>query len=85
MMPLTRWERKARLKHGAGRSIAKRCRRAESHVSEVIAGHRRDPVVEKEVARRMKLSVEEAFGPMPEREKAPEKAPVEEAPVPLTA
>lgn len=72
-MPLTRWERKSRLKHGDVNSIAKRTRRAASHVSLVISGKRRDRVVEREAARRMKppTTQDEAFGPIPEREVAP--------------
>lgn len=70
-MPLTRWERKARLKHGDGKRIAKRLRRAESDVSSVIHGHKRNPAIEKEAARRMRplTTPEEAFGPLPSAEK----------------
>jgi hypothetical protein len=66
-MPLTRWERKARLKHGDGKRTAKRTGRPESHVSETLSGVRRDPVIEKELARRMRpiTTPEEAFGPQP--------------------
>jgi hypothetical protein len=71
-MPLTRWERKSRLRHGVQKSIAKRCRCSESHVSKVLSDLTRDRVVEKEIARRMKLPVEEVFGPMPSTASAEE-------------
>lgn len=66
-MPLTRWERKSRLKHGDQKRIAKRVNRAESDVSSVIHGHKRIAIIEKECARRMRpfTTPEEAFGPLP--------------------
>lgn len=62
-MPLTRWERKEQLGHGALKKIAKRTERSPGHVTHVVAGHRRDKRVEKEVARRLKLPVDEVFPP----------------------
>lgn len=68
-MPLSRWERKARLRHGSQRSVAKRFGRPESWVSLVMSGDKRDEVVEKDLARRMRplTTHEEAFGPLPEK------------------
>ncbi len=69
-MALTKWERKAKLRYGAVTSIARRCRRSKGHVSSVISGPRRDAVVEREVARRMKLPVVAVFGPAPKARKS---------------
>jgi hypothetical protein len=62
-MPMTRWERKEALGHGVLRSIARRTERSTGHVSRVIHGVRRDARVEKEIARRLKLPVEDVFPP----------------------
>lgn len=67
--PLDRHGRKALLKRGQVTSIAKRTKRTPGHVSQVIAGLRRDAVVEKEVARRFKMKPADAFGPVEDAER----------------
>lgn len=62
-MALTKDERKARLGRGKAAGIARQLKRSEGHVSQVINGLRRDPVVEEMVARRIGLPVEEVFPP----------------------
>ena len=58
--------------------IARQTKRTNGHVQEVIAGRRRDPVVERNAARRLELPVEEAF---PEYYSA-EKEAASQAPTP---
>jgi hypothetical protein len=60
-MSLTKYERKERLGPGAITRVARRTRRSIGHVSQVVRGLRRDPKVEREVARRIGLPVEEVF------------------------
>lgn len=62
-MPMTRWERKEALGHGALVFVARRAERSLGHVSRVVNGTRRDKRVEKEVARRLKLPIEKVFPP----------------------
>ena len=62
-MALTASERKRLLGHGGITRVAKRAARDKSHVSRVVAGTRRDPVVERHVAKRLGLPVEEVFAP----------------------
>lgn len=72
-MPLSRWDRKALLPHGAVTQIASRTGRAKSHVSSVIHGHRRDRRVEVAVARLLRLPVDDVFPPARETA-APQEA-----------
>ncbi|MDP9202347.1 MAG: hypothetical protein M3P26_10520 [Gemmatimonadota bacterium] len=60
-MPLTRWERKERLGHGAATEIAAKLGKSQSHVSRVLAGQRSDRKVEVVAARRLRVPVSEAF------------------------
>lgn len=60
-MALTRWERKALLRHGAVRDIALETGCTQSHVSQVINDKRRSPRVEAVVARIVGLPVDEVF------------------------
>jgi hypothetical protein len=60
-MPLTKWDRKERLGHGAATEIAKKLGKDQSHVSRVILGERRDREVEVAVARRIRTRVVDAF------------------------
>jgi hypothetical protein len=60
-MPLTKWERKEKLGHGAAVKIAAQVGKDHSHVSRVIAGERSDREVEVVVARRLHVPVREAF------------------------
>jgi hypothetical protein len=69
-MPMSRWDRKALLPHGAVTQIAQRTGRAKSHVSSVIHGHRRDRRVEVAVARLLRLPVDEVFPPPRDQEAA---------------
>ena len=62
-MSLTASERKQRLGRGRAAGIARQLKRSEGHVSQVINGLRRDPVVEAVVAKRIGLPVEEVFPP----------------------
>lgn len=62
-MALTADERKNKLGRGKAAKIARQLKRTEGHVSQVINGLRRDPVVEEMVARRIGLPVEEVFPP----------------------
>lgn len=64
-MPLTASERKQRLGRGKAAGIARQLKRTEGHVSQVINGLRRDPVVEAVVAKRIGLPVNEVF-PLPD-------------------
>lgn len=59
-MTLTVSERKARLGR-VGARIARQTKRTTGHVAEVVSGRRRDPVVEKNVARRLRMPVEQVF------------------------
>lgn len=74
-MPLTKWDRKERLGHGAATEIAKKLGKDQSHVSRVILGERRDREVEVVVARRLRMRVVDAF---------PEFYPGKADPVPAT-
>jgi hypothetical protein len=60
-MPLTKWERKEKLGHGAATRIAKKLGKAQSHVSRVILGERSDREVEVVVARKLHMRVVDAF------------------------
>lgn len=60
-MALTREQRKRCLGRGAGQKIATRTKRTAGHVSQVIAGTRRDPVVEAEICKRLHLPYEAVF------------------------
>jgi transcriptional regulator with XRE-family HTH domain len=63
-MPLSAEDRKAKVKarKGLQRSIARRLKVSETHVSLVVAGQRdASDRVKKEIARRLKLPVEEVF------------------------
>jgi hypothetical protein len=62
-MPLTSKERKAELGYGALSAIARKTKRSLGHVSQVVSGTRSDKKVEREVARRLGIAIEEAFGP----------------------
>jgi hypothetical protein len=63
-MTMTAAERKAALGHGAVTRIARRTKRAIGHVSQVIHDKRRDPKVERDVARLLGRPVEEVFEPV---------------------
>lgn len=63
-MPLTASERKQRLGRGKAAGIARQLKRSEGHVSQVINGLRRDPVVEAVVAKRIGLPADEVFPPV---------------------
>lgn len=60
-MPLSKWERKERLGHGAATKIAEKVGRSQPHVSRVISGERPDRKVEVAVARMLGLPVTEVF------------------------
>lgn len=60
-MPLSKYERKEKLGHGAVKEIATATKRSEGHVSQVINEKRRDRVVEVAVARRLQMPVDEVF------------------------
>lgn len=62
---MTGRERKAALGYGALSKIARRTRRTLGHVSQVIDGTRRDPVVERATAARLGKSIDEVFGERP--------------------
>lgn len=62
-MPLTKWERKERLGYGAVTKIARRAKRSIGHVSQVLAGDRRDSKVERIAARILGMSEVEAGFP----------------------
>jgi len=62
-MALTKAERKERLGHGAITKIARKTKRSIGHVSQVIAGDRRDPKVERVAARMLEMTEEEAGFP----------------------
>lgn len=67
-MPLSMWERKAKLGYGGVRAVAKRTARSESHVSQVLRCEqtaRRDGKVERVVAKLIGLPVEAVFPPAP--------------------
>lgn len=57
--------------------IARQTKRTNGHVQEVIGGRRRDPVVERNAARRLAMPVEEVFP-----EYFSEKEAVSQAPTP---
>jgi hypothetical protein len=61
-MPLTGKERKAQLGYGALSEVARKTKRTLGHVSQVVSGTRRDKKVEREVARRLGITIEDAFG-----------------------
>ena len=61
MMPLSFHDRKGSLGHGGLTKIAKRTKRTLGHVSQVVRGTRRDPRVERAVARVIGLPVEEVW------------------------
>lgn len=63
-MAMTAAERKAALKHGDGAKVARQTRRTHGHVSQVIAGDRRDAVVERAIARRIGRPVDDVFEPL---------------------
>lgn len=65
-MPLTRWERKARLGHGAVSEIARREKQPISVVSEVLNGRRRNRKVEVAIARRLRMRHADVFPPRDE-------------------
>ncbi len=70
-MPLTKWERKEKLGHGAATKIAKKLGKDQSHVSRVILGERSDREVEVVIARKLRMKVTDAF---PEFYQKPETA-----------
>lgn len=63
-MAMSRWERKAALRHGAMKEVAKRTGRTLGHVSEVVRGNRRDRKVEVAIARAVGKPVDEVFEPL---------------------
>ena len=67
-MPMTPIDRKVELlRKGVSMSeIANSLGMSVQHVSAVIAGNRRSPRVEAEVASRINRTAEEVFGPQPE-------------------
>lgn len=60
-MTLSVHERKERLGHGGLSKIARRTKRTLGHVSQVVSGTRRDPRVERAVARAIGMPLEEVW------------------------
>lgn len=60
---MTSDEIQARLPRGGQAAIARKTKRSAGHVSLVIKGYRRDVVVEREVARRLKRDMADVFAP----------------------
>jgi len=61
MMALSFYERKERLGYGGLTRIARRTKRSLGHVSQVMKGGRRDPRVERAIARAIGEPVEDVF------------------------
>lgn len=66
-MAMTRWERKAALRHGAVTEIARRVGVTKQHVSHVLNDKRRDRKVEVAAARMIGRPVDDVFEPVPAR------------------
>lgn len=64
---LSYFDRKGRLPFGGATRVAERLHVTLGHVSQVLKGTRRDPRVEKALARLMGVGVLEAFGEAPVR------------------
>lgn len=75
-MALTRFERKARLRHGDAIKVAAECKCSQAYVSEVLADKAGEGPVARKVqvalARKMKLRVAQAFGNEPIEDAAAE-------------
>lgn len=63
-MAMSAGERKAALKYGDAAKVSRQTHRTKGHVSQVIAGDRRDAVVERAIARRIGKPVDEVFEPV---------------------
>lgn len=61
-MSMTPAEIKAKLPRGAQAAVARQTNRTEAHVSYVVNGYRRDPVVEREISAVLGLPVAKVFG-----------------------